>query len=222
MSRSRFFSPRSSFDSVIDRLATPCQIVLIALLAMTAGSSPAMAQTPAAEVGGHVGVLRLSELKTTDVGAGADVVWPVAPSLAIDGGLTWFPGSDASTGSSQHLQRTLGLAGVRTGVTAGTVDLFARARGGFLRFGSQPVTACILIFPPPLSCQLAAGYTAFAAEVGGGASVGVIPSGRLRATLAAGDLMVRYGFTAFRPGGTTTDGFISHNLLVTIGAAWRF
>ena len=131
--------------------------------------------------------------------------------------------SDASTGgSSQHLQRTLGLAGVRTGVTAGNVDLFARARGGFLRFGSEPATVCILIFPPPLSCQLAAGYTAFAAEVGGGASVGLIPSGRLRASLEAGDLMVRYGLTSFRPGGTTTDGFISHNLLVTIGAAWRF
>ena len=81
---------------------------------------------------------------------------------------------------------------------------------------------CILIFPTPLSCQLAGGYTAFAAEVGGGASVGLIPSGRLRASLEAGDLMVRYGFTSFRPGGTTTDGFISHNLLVTIGAAWRF
>jgi len=222
MPRSRSFSSRSSFDLVTDRLAMSCQTALIVLMAATAGSSRAMAQTPAAEVGGHVGVLRLSELKTTDAGVGADVVWPVARSLAIDGGLTWFPDSDASTGSSQHLQRTLGLAGVRTGVTAGNVDLFARARGGFLRFGSEPATVCILIFPPPLSCQLAAGYTAFAAEVGGGASVGLIPSGRLRASLAAGDLMVRYGFTSFRPGGTTTDGFISHNLLVTIGAAWRF
>ena len=221
MPRSSPFSTRPSFDSVTQRLVTPCRTVLIVLMAATAGSSRAMAQTPAVEVGGHVGVLRLSELKTTDAGVGADVVWPVAPALAIDGGLTWFPGSDASTGSS-HLQRTLGLAGVRTGVTAGTVDLFARARGGFLRFGSEPATVCILIFPPPLSCQLAAGYTAFAAEVGGGASVGLIPSGRLRASLEAGDLMVRYGFTSFRPGGTTSDGFISHNLLVTIGAAWRF
>jgi hypothetical protein len=212
-----------SFDSVTQGLVTPCRTVLIALMAVMAGSSQAMAQTHGAEVGGHVGVLRLSELDTTDVGVGADAVWHVAPALGIDGAFTWFPGSDPSTGGSgRRQQRTLGLAGLRTGISAGSVDLFARGRAGFLRFGSEPATACILIFPAPLVCQLAGGYTAFAAEVGGGVSVGLIPSGRLRASLEAGDLMVRYGFTSFRPNGTTTDGFISHNLLVTIGAVWQF
>jgi hypothetical protein len=211
-----------SFDSVTRGLVTPCRTVLVALMAVTAGPSQAMAQTHGADVGGHIDVLRLSELKSTDAGVGADVVWPVAPSLAIDGALTWYPGSGTSIGSSQHQRRTLGLAGVRTGITAGTVNLFARARGGFLRFGSESASVCILIFPTPLSCQLAGGYTAFAADVGGGVSVGLIPSGRLRASVGVGDLMVRYGFTSFRPNGTTTDGFISHNLLVTIGAAWQF
>jgi hypothetical protein len=209
------------FESVTQRLVTVGRIVFAALLAVTAGSSQAMAQTHGAEVGGHVDVLRLSELSTTDAGIGPDVAWRVSPSLAIDGSLTWYP-SASTAGSSQQQQRTLGLAGVRAGVTAGSVDLFARARGGFLRFGSQPATACILIFPPPLSCQLAGGYTAFAADIGGVASVAVIPSGRLRASVGAGDLMVRYGFQALRPNGATTDGFVSHNLLVTIGAAWQF
>jgi hypothetical protein len=212
-----------SFDSIKQRLVPPCQTLLIALMAATAGSSQAMAQTHGAEVGGHVGVLRLSELSTTDTGVGADVAWRFSPSLAIDGAFTWFPGSDASTGAlGQRQQRTLGLAGLRAGVSAGAVDLFARGRAGYLRFGSQSATACILIFPTPLVCQLAGGYTAFAAEVGGGASVAVIPSGRLRASVSAGDLMVRYGLQALRPDGTTTEGFISHNLLVTIGAAWQF
>jgi len=192
-------------------------------MAVMAVSSRAMAQTPAAEIGGHVGVLRLSELDTTDTGVGADAAWHVTPALAIDGAFTWFPGSDSSTSSSGRRQsRTLGLAGLRAGVSTGTVDLFARGRAGYLRFGAEPATACILIFPTPLTCQLAAGYTAFAAEVGGGASVGLIPSGRLRASVEAGDLMVRYGVQALRPNGATTDGFISHNLLLTIGAAWRF
>ena len=212
-----------SFDSVRQRLVPPFRTVLIALMAVTAGSAQAMAQTHGAQVGGHVGVLRLSELSTTDAGVGADVAWRFSPSFAIDGAFTWFPGSDASTGGSgRRQQRTLGLAGLRTGVSAGTVDLFARGRAGYLRFGSEPATVCILIFPTPLGCQLAAGYTAFAADVGGGASVALIPSGRLRANVGAGDLMVRYGFQALRPNGATTDGFISHNLLVTIGAAWQF
>jgi len=211
-----------SFDSVKQCLVPPCRTLLIALMAATAGSSQAMAQTHGAEVGGHVGVLRLSELSTTDTGVGADVAWRFSASLAIDGAFTWFPGSDASTGALGRQQRTLGLAGLRAGVSAGAVDLFARGRAGYLRFGSQPATACILIFPTPLVCQLAGGYTAFAAEIGGGASVAVIPSGRLRASVSAGDLMVRYGVQALRPDGTTTEGFISHNLLVTIGAAWQF
>lgn len=196
---------------------------VIALIAVTAASSRAMAQTPPVEVGGHVGVLRLSELDTTDVGVGPDVVWPLTPSLAIDGAFTWFRGSAPSMGgSSGHQERTLGLAGLRAGVSAGNVDVFARARGGYLRFSHTPPSVCIAIFPIPLVCQLANGYTAFAADVGGGASVGLIPSGRLRASVEAGDLMVRYGMLALRPNGTITEGFVSHNLLLSIGATWRF
>jgi hypothetical protein len=217
MSRSIPVSPHRRGDGRILRSA------LIVLAVLTVGSSRAAAQTGAVEVGGHVGVLRLSELDTTDSGIGADVVWHFAPSLAVDGAFTWFPGADPfSGGSSRRQDRALGLAGLRAGVTAGSVDLFARARAGYLRFSQGPPTVCIAIFPTPLVCQLSGGYTAFAADFGGGASVGLTPSGRLRATVEAGDLLVRYGFMSLRPNGGTTDGFISHNLLISFGAAWRF
>ena len=196
---------------------------LFVSVAAAAGSSGAMAQNRVVEAGGHVGVLRLNELRTTDAGVGGDVVWHVAPAVAVDGALTWFPGTDGSTGASiSGQQRALGLAGIRAGVMYGGVDLFAHGRAGFLRFGRQPATVCILIFPPPLACQLSAGYTAFATDLGGGASVGLIRSGRWRASIDAADLLVRYGLTSFRLNGTTTEGFISHNLLMSIGAAWRF
>jgi hypothetical protein len=217
------FSTRPSFDSVTRRLVVGFRTALMMLVALTAGSSRAAAQTGPVEVGGHVGVLRLGELDTTDTGIGTDVVWHLAPSLAVDGAFTWFPGADTFTGgSSRRQQRTLGLAGLRTGVALGIVDLFGRARAGYLRFGQGPPTVCIAIFPTPLVCQLSGGYTAFAAEFGGGASFGLIPSGRLRATIEAGDLLVRYGFTSLRPNGSTSEGFFSHNLLIGIGAAWRF
>src|SRR4030095_3185523 len=103
-------------ESFVQRVVTAGRTVLIALLAVTAGSSQAMAQTHGAEVGGHVDVLRLSELSTSDAGVGPDVAWRFMPSLAIDGSLTWSP-SASTAGSSQHQHRTLGLAGVRTGVT---------------------------------------------------------------------------------------------------------
>ena len=81
---------------------------------------------------------------------------------------------------------------------------------------------CIAIFPAPLNCQLAEGYTAFAGDFRGGASVDLAQEGRLRAHVEAGDLLVRYGRQALRPGGNTTDGFISHNLVATFGLLWRF
>jgi hypothetical protein len=192
----------------------------IGLSALVTGASPASAQGRGIEAGGHVTVLRLSELDTTDIGVGAGVLWPVTSVLAIDGVLTWFPAGELGADGVES-QRVLGLGGARIVATRRTVELFAGARAGFLRFVERDPVVCIAIFPAPLACQLAAGYTAFAADVGGGASVGVAREGRLRAHIELGDLLVRYGLEAFRPGGETTDGFVSHNLLVTFGLRWR-
>jgi hypothetical protein len=116
----------------------------------------------------------------------------------------------------------LGLAGARFLTTHAIVDVFAATRMGFLRFAEANSAICIAIFPPPIACRLAAGYTALAFNVGGGASVAVARQGRLRTDIEVGDLMVGYNFDAIRPGGETTDGFLSHNLLLTLGLRWRF
>jgi hypothetical protein len=196
---------------------------LIVLIALTAGSSRAFAQTRSVEAGGHVAVLRLNEWDTTRVGAEGHVVWPVAPLVAIDGAFTWFPGTgDVDVRSFGRPHLALGLAGIRTGVTHGDVDVFARVRAGFLSFGAQQGLVCIAIFPIPLVCQLSGGYTAFAADLGGGVSVGLARTGRLRASIEAGDLLVRYGLASDRSNGKTTEGFVGHNPLVSIGLAWRF
>jgi hypothetical protein len=182
--------------------------------------SPAAAQNVGVEIGGHVGILRVSELDTTDVGVGVHAIAPLSRRVAIDGALTWFPGSSDEGLNRQG--RTLGLAGVRATIGRGNVDLFARGRAGYLRFGDQGSVVCIAIFPPPLSCRLAAGYTAFAADFGGGASIGLGTSGRLRLHIDAGDLLVRYAVEAFRPDGPSTEGFVGHNPLMSVGLGWRF
>jgi len=192
-------------------------------VATTIGSSTAAAQNRHAEIGGHVSILRVSEFDVTDVGVGASVVWPLTPLVAIDGAFTWFPSEgDREADEFENQHRTLGLVGLRAAVAHRDVELFARARAGFLRFGALGSVGCIAIFPPPLACQVAAGYTAFAAELGGGASIGLAPDGRLRLSIEAGDLLVRYGLDAYRAQGQLTEGFVSHNPLVTIGLGWRF
>jgi hypothetical protein len=195
--------------------------LIVAWVGAAFGPSPAAAQSVGVEVGGHIGILRLSELETTEVGVGVHAIAPLSRRVAIDGALTWFPGS--SDPGLNRQGRTLGLAGVRAMLGRGNVDLFARGRAGYLRFGDQGSVVCIAIFPPPLSCRLAAGYTAFAADFGGGASIGLGSSGRLRVHIDAGDLLVRYSVETFRPAeGAITEGFVGHNPLVSVGLGWRF
>jgi len=198
--------------------------LIVAWASLTLASSPASAQNSGVETAGHVGILRLSELDTTDVGVGADLIWRITSGVAVDGAFTWFPagGDDAAATALENQHRALGLVGVRAIVGSDDVELFARGRAGFLRFGEQGPTVCIAIFPPPLSCRLSGGYTAFASHFGAGASVALASPGRLRVHIEAGDLLVRYGIEAFRPGREGTDGFVSHNLLVSIGLGWRF
>lgn len=190
------------------------------------GSSPAHAQASGTrlEIGGQATALRLSEFDFTDFGTGLDVERPVRRGLTIAGSLTVFPGDRQLSRPNEFLDRSrvLGLVGLRGGPRFGRVEPYAHARAGFLRFSGGGPVACILIFPTPLACRLAAGYTTFTAEIGGGANIGLRSSGRLRLRLEASDLLVRYGLQATRRSGETTDGFVDHNPLITIGLGWRF
>jgi hypothetical protein len=189
-------------------------------------ASPAAAQPfyPPLEVGGHVSVLHLSEFDAPGAALGVDFARSVGHGLALDGSLTAFLGDRQLRPTLLFWDRwrILGLIGARAGRAWGRLEGSAHARAGFLRFTSGDSVVCTATFPTPLDCRLAAGYTAFAADVGGGVSVALNGSGRRRLRIEVSDLLVRYGVEATRPGGEVTDGFTSHNLLVNVGMAWRF
>jgi len=192
---------------------------------LMAWTMPAFAQVSEGNVdlGGHVAVVRLSEFDVTDTGVGIDATWRATPIVSLDGALTWLPGSDDSRSSRVgRQQRVLGLAGIRSGVRRGRVELFGRARGGFLRFSALEGGVCVAVttVPLPIECQITTGYTAFATDFSGGIAVAVAP--RIRWHVEAGDLMVRYGQEAHRSNGEPTNGFTSHNLQVNAGLTWRF
>lgn len=197
--------------------------VLLSGVILAMAASPAHAQSPTGkfEIGPNLSILRLSELDTTDVGIGVDAAWHIAPRIAIDGTLAWFPGGGDDPSLSDQ-RRVLGLIGVRSGVTRAGIDFYGRGRVGFLSFAETEPFACILIFPAPLNCQLAGGYTAFAVDLGGGAIVPIDRDGRWRVRVDVGDLLVRYDMEALRPNNERTDGFISHNLLFSAGLVWKF
>lgn len=175
------------------------------------------------DVGVQVNALRLSEFDTGDAGVGIESAWRVTPLLAIEGALSWFPGGgDDETSRVENQGRVLGLVGVRSGIQRGPVELFARARPGFLRFADKGPVPCIAIFPPPLECQVLGGYTAFVTELGAGARFGFGAESRAYVSFDVGDLLVRYDKQAIRPDGSVTDGFVSHNLLASVGVGWKF
>jgi hypothetical protein len=95
-----------------------------------------------------------------------------------------------------------------------------KLRPGFLKFRGEPVV-CILIFPPPLSCELAAGRTLFALDVGGGLELST--AGRTAIRFDAGDRILKYPGPSFRTGGVVSQGdFYSHDFRFSAGAGVRF
>ncbi len=93
---------------------------------------------------------------------------------------------------------------------------------GFLnvRPASEPF-ACLLIFPPPLSCELGAGRTLPAFDVGGGFEL--FPTERTFVRVELGDRMLKYpGPARSKSGAILDDGFFSHDLRFAAGAGLRF
>jgi hypothetical protein len=183
----------------------------------------ASAQAPErrVHVGGHLATAVSGEFDETDIGAGARLSWQPVPLLGVEGELTFYPG-DLGRPPAFDAGRFEGLFGATVGPRVGALRPFAKLRPGFLRFreASEPV-ACILIFPPPLSCRLAAGETMFALDVGGG--VEWFPSAASFVRFDAGDRLVRYPSPATDTSGTVRDdGFFGHDFRLTIGAGVRF
>jgi hypothetical protein len=170
------------------------------------------------DVGAHVAVTRSSEFDATDTGVGGWLAWHPSALVGAEAELTFYPASFPNENGFSS-SRIEGLFGVTVGPRLARVRPFARFRPGFLTFRGQPVV-CILIFPPPLSCELAAGRTVFAIDVGGG--VEFFPTGRMVIRADVGDRVVKYPGPSFRNGRTSQDSFYSHDFRVSAGAGVRF
>jgi hypothetical protein len=166
----------------------------------------------------HIAIARSSEFDAADTGGGGRLSWhPVAP-VGAEAEMTFYPAGFPS-GSSFSRSRIEGLFGVTVGPRLNHVRPFARLRPGFLVFRGEPVV-CILIFPPPLSCELASGRTLFVVDLGGG--VELFPTRRALIRVDVGDRVVKYPGPSFRNGRATQESFYSHDLRVSAGAGVRF
>jgi hypothetical protein len=173
------------------------------------------------QVGGELVIANSEQLDSTDVGIAGRASWHPWPLLGVEGELGFYP-SDLPDETAISANRLEGLFGVTVGPRWQRVRPFARVRPGFLRVAEAPgPIACILIFPPPLSCTLAAGQTVPAIDVGGG--VEVPASGRAFLRVDVGARLLRYPGPAIdRDREAHADDFWGRDFRLGIGAGWRF
>jgi hypothetical protein len=192
--------------------------VLVSVLLFAPRHASAQSQFQA---GMHLAAVASSEFDETVVGVGGLLSWRPGGWFGADAELTFYP-SDFPDEPAFSASRTEGLFGVTAGPRIGAIRPFVKVRPGFVRFAEAPEPfACIAIFPPPLNCQLAAGHTGFALDIGGG--IEFAASGSTFVRVDAGDRAVRYPGPVIEPGGTVQDeSFFSHDFRFQIGGGLRF
>jgi hypothetical protein len=199
-----------------------------AILAMT-GVLVLTSPTPGAaqandsrfHIGGQVVAVSSGEFDSSDVGLGVRASWNVWSLLAVDAEIDFYPSEWPDTTPFSR-RRVEGFFGGAAGPVIGRMRPFAKVRPGFVTFDEAPRPfACIAIFPPPLSCRLAAGATVFALDLGGGLEV--FPSAHTVVRVDAGDRLVRYPGPVLDSDFTArAESFFGHDFRLSVGAGVRF
>jgi hypothetical protein len=182
-------------------------------------ASPAAAQSGRFDAGVPVTWAHSGEFDATTVGVGGRIAWHPSSLVGVEAEFNVYPGDWPERFAFSDGQRE-GLFGVTFGPRLGPVRPFAKLRAGFLNISpaGRPIP-CILIFPPPLSCQLAAeGDTLPALDYGGGVEIG----GGVFLRVEAGDRPVGYERQVLQQAQVDRKRFWSHDLRFGVGAGFRF
>ena len=192
-------------------------LALLSLLAAWSESAVAQSTPGRFELGIQAPSAISSEFDDTDVGIGGRVAWYPVGILGMEAEINAYPKDLVFTRG-----RAEGLFGVTVGPRFDRVRPFAKLRSGFLRVGEAPRPfACILIYPPPLSCELAFGRTLAAFDLGGGVEVSTTQTTFVR--MEAGDRLVKYPGPAIDHNRMVQDdSFFGHDIRFAVGAGLRF
>jgi hypothetical protein len=170
----------------------------------------------------HITAAQWGEFDGTDVGIGGRFTWRPVSLVGVDAELDWYPSEFPSEAPAFSGNRFEGLFGVTVGPQLNRVRPFGKIAGGFLRSAEAPEPfACIAIFPPPLSCVMAAGQTLPAVELGGGIQFDA--ASRTFARVDVGARWLRYPGPSFRsfPSVAAAD-FWAAGLRLSIGGGLKF
>jgi hypothetical protein len=162
-----------------------------------------------------------SQFDASDAGVGARIAWQPVELVGIEAEIVHYAG-DFPEPRPFSRARVEGLFGATVGPRLDRVRLFARLRSGFVGVREAPEPfPCILIFPPPLACELASGHTLFALDAGGG--VEIAATSRTFVRVDAGDRILRYPGPVFDNNRDVRErAFFSHDVRFAASAGLRF
>ncbi len=167
-------------------------------------------------------VVLSGQFDAADTGVGGRLAWRPNAVLGVEAEMTVYPG-DFPGSRPFSRGRVEGLFGVTAGPALGRIRPFAKFRPGFVTIRDAPAPfPCILIYPPPIACTLAAGRALVAIDAGGGVQVMVSPRTFVRAD--AGDRMLRYPGPAFEmaPRRVRERSFFDHDVRFSLSAGVQF
>jgi hypothetical protein len=181
----------------------------------------AQSETGRIELGVQVVSVQSGQFDSPDAGLGGRVSWRPNRFFGLEAELNVFPGDfpDRLPFSRGRLE---GLFGATAGVTFNRIRPFARVRPGFVTVQESPAPlACILIYPPPLTCTLATGRTLLAFDLGGGVDIRTTAKTFVRVDV--GDRLLRFPGPVFDADRAIRERpFFVHDLRFATGAGVRF
>ena len=215
---------RPRIRSMRDEWGTSLRTVpgAVVVLAITC-AAPASAQpTQRFEAGAQVVASTVPGFSGSDFGLGGRLAWRTDDVLSFEGELNLFPGTFPDRSIAISRRRVEGLFGVTAGLSFGRLRPFATFRAGFVDVQEAPEPfACILIFPPPLSCTLGVGRTVPAFDLGGGVQLDVTARTFIR--VEGGDRMLKYPGPAIDGDGIhQSESFYGHGFRLGAGVGVRF
>ncbi|HYU77599.1 MAG TPA: hypothetical protein VEK56_01360 [Vicinamibacterales bacterium] len=173
------------------------------------------------EAGAHLASAASGEFNATDVGVGGRLAWFPWRAFGVEAEFTSYPRRFPDPPAFSR-SRFEGLFGLTLGPAFEHARAYARVRPGFVTFHEAPgPIVCILIYPPPLQCVLAAGQTLFALDLGGG--VEIFPTRRTYVRVDAGDRLLRYTGPVLSSDRRARAGsFFGHDFRFAAGGGVRF
>ena len=197
-----------------------CQLIAIATALVVLSASTARAQS--FEAGVHFVGSDWSEFEGTDFAIGGRLTWKPVAVIGVDADLSWYPSDYPGERIAFSGNRLEGLFGVTVGPRLNRWRPFGKAAAGFLRSSEAPQPfPCIAIFPPPLSCLMAAGHTMTTFEFGAGVEFDV--TGRTYLRVDGSVRTLKYPGPAFtRDFDRVDESFYGHAPRLSIGAGVKF